>query len=177
MTTDGKGSFAFPDSTASSRLRSFYRLERIVVTAPTLRIRAAADGPVVLSGTGQPGQMYSVLGSEDLKVWTVVGVVKIDAGGSFQFTDPAAKSRPRFFYRLQSIPVTGPKLQIRASAGGPMVLSATGQAAQTYIVLSSQNLTTWTAVGTMTLDAAGSGQFTDPTGNSRPHCMYRLLAQ
>jgi hypothetical protein len=43
--------------------------------------------------------------------------------------------------------------------------------------MSSQDLTTWTLIGTVTLDANGSCAFTDPTGSSL-HCgYYRLQGQ
>jgi hypothetical protein len=174
-TTDVNGLFAFSDPAAQSRPRGFYRLQSIAVPVPGLQIHAAAGGPITLSGTGQPGQAYKVLCSEDLKIWTVIGVVTLDAGGSFQFTDPAATSRPRGFYRLQSIARTAPMLQIHASAAGSVALSGVGQPGQTYNVLCSQDLAAWTSIGTMTLDATGSGQFTDPAGNIRPRCFYRLL--
>jgi hypothetical protein len=75
-----------------------------------------------------------------------------------------------------SIQATPPTLQISAAAGGSVVLSIVGQPGQAYNVLSSQDLATWTLVGTVTLDATGSSQFTDPAGTSRPNCMYRLQA-
>jgi hypothetical protein len=62
-------------------------------------------------------------------------------------------------------------------AGNSVVLSVIGQPGQTYNVLSSQNLTAWTLIGTVTLDATGGCQFTDPAGTSRPNCMYCLQGQ
>jgi hypothetical protein len=55
-----------------------------------------------------------------------------------------------------------------------MRLDATGNPGQTYNVFSSQDFNTWTLIGTMTLDASGAGEFTDPAGASRPSCIYRL---
>jgi hypothetical protein len=177
VTIDDGGSFQFTDPAASSRPKSFYRLQTLVVMPPKLQIRASAGGPVTLSGTGQAGQMYNVLCSPDLKVWTVLGVVTINAGGSFQFIDPAGTSLPKRFYRLQSIAVTAPTLQIRASAGGPATLTGTGQAGQTYNVQYSQDLKVWTVIGAVTIDTGGSFKFTDPAAATRPIGLYRLQGQ
>ena len=76
-----------------------------------------------------------------------------------------------------SIAATPPVFQIHTVAGNSVVLSVIGQPGQTYNVLSSQNLTAWTLIGTVTLDATGGCQFTDPAGTSRPNCMYCLQGQ
>ena len=54
---------------------------------------------------------------------------------------------------------------------------AVGQPGQTYNVLSSQDLVNWTVIGTITLDATGSGQVTDPASSSLPNSYYRLQGQ
>ena len=144
----------------------------IVAAPPRLQIRTAPGGVIALSGTGQPGQTYNVLCSEDVKAWTVLGTVTADTSGSFQFSDPAASSRPIRMYRLQS--VTPPKLQIRIAPGGVIALSGTAQPGQRYNVLCSEDLKAWTVLGTVTADASGSFQFTDPAASSRPIRMYRL---
>ncbi len=155
------------------------RLGTISITAapPKLQIRSVPGGPVVLSGTGQAGQKYNVLSSQNFTTWTPIGVVTTDASGSFTFTDPAGTSRPRCLYRLQRLAVTQPKLQIGASAGGPVVLSGTGQAGQTYNVQCSQNSKVWTVIGTVTIGASGSFAFADYAANTRPSSMYRLQGQ
>ncbi len=139
-----------------------------VVPAPT---------PITLSETGgQPGQTYNILASPDLKTWTIIGTMTLDATGSGQFTDPEGASGPSRLYRLASIAVTAPTLQIQAVAGA-VTLSGTGQSGQMYNVLSSQDFATWTLIGTVTVDAGGSFQFADPAGTSRPRCFYRLQGQ
>jgi hypothetical protein len=155
------------------------RLGTISITAAPagLQIRTSLGGPVVLSGIGQAGQRYNVLRSEDFTAWTAIGTVTTDASGSFAFTDPAGSRRPRCLYRLQRLAATQPRLQIRASAGGPVILSGTGQAGRTYNVQYSQNSRVWTVIGTVTINTSGSFTFTDPAGNTRPSCMYRLQGQ
>jgi hypothetical protein len=129
---------------------------------------------VVLTVTGQAGQTCTVLCSQDLKTWNSIGTVKLDSRGSAQFTDPASTSQPNRVYRVQSITLLSPRLQIRVVAGGQIILSGTGPSGQSYKVLSSPDFKTWTLIGKMTLDSTGSGVFTDPAGNSRPECFYRL---
>lgn len=158
---------------ANTRLGSI----SIAAAPPELRIRTVPDGSVILTGTGQPGQTYKVRCSTNLRSWTVIGTVTIDGSGSFQFSDPAAQSRPRRMYRLERITVTPPRLQIYAAAGGPVILDATGESGQTYTVLCSEGLRAWSVIGTLMLDANGWGQFTDLTGTSRPNRMYRLQGQ
>ena len=61
-----------------------------------------------------------------------------------------------------------------APSQASVVMSVTGLAGQTYTILSSDDLETWTAIGTVTLDASGSAQSSDPEGISHPSRMYRL---
>jgi len=72
---------------------------------------------------------------------------------------------------------TAPKLQIQAVTGGPVILTGRGQSGQSYDVQCSQDLQTWSLIGTMTLDASGSGHFTDPAGAGRAKSFYRLQGQ
>jgi hypothetical protein len=132
---------------------------------------------VVLSVMGLAGLSYNVLWSKDLVTWTVIGTLTLDDTGAGQFTDPAGTSRPRSFYRLLDIALTPPKLQIRASTGGPVVLSGTGPAGGKYYVQCTEDIKVWTVIGTVTPDVNGSFTFTDPAGNSRPRCLYRLQQQ
>ena len=74
-------------------------------------------------------------------------------------------------------PPSGLTLQIHLGAGGSIVLSALGQPGEVYNVLSSQDLNTWTNIGALTLDAAGSGQFTDPATARPPNSFYCLEGQ
>jgi hypothetical protein len=71
-------------------------------TPPTLRINTAATDSVVLGVTGQPGQTYNVMCSQDFASWTLIGTVTLDASGCCQFTDPACSSRPNRVYCLQA---------------------------------------------------------------------------
>jgi len=58
-----------------------------------------------------------------------------------------------------------------------MTLYAEGEPGQAYEVRASQDFVRWILIGTMTLDADGLGEFTDPAGTQRPKCFYRLQGQ
>ena len=162
----------------------------VVATAPNLKmsvvtttstnqsgIGLSRQSSILLSATGQPGQTYYVMCSQDLVTWTLIGTLTLDATGSGDFTDPAGISRPRSFYRLQSISLTPPNLRISAAAGGSIVLSGTGPAGGAFNVQCTEDCKAWTVIGSVTLDLSGSFTFTDPVGNSRPMRMYRLQSQ
>jgi hypothetical protein len=55
-----------------------------------------------------------------------------------------------------------------------VVLSGVGQAGHTYDVEATQNLKTWTKIGTVTIGADGSFQYTDPTLATYAARFYRL---
>jgi hypothetical protein len=76
-----------------------------------------------------------------------------------------------------SITATPPTLQMRPAAGGSVVFSIIGQPSQSYNVMSTQDFVAWTLAGTVTLDANGLGEFTDPAGSSLPSSYYRLQGQ
>src|ERR1019366_7487959 len=177
VTPDASGSFTFTDPAGTSLPMCLYRLQLVQVTTPNLQICASPDGTVILSGAGQAGQTYNVVACQDLKAGTVFGTLTPDVGVDFPFPDPAGTSLPMCLYRIQPFSVVPPTLQICASAGAPITLCGTGQPGQRYNVLSSQDLVSWTPIGTMTLDATGAGQFTDPASPSLPNCFYRLQAQ
>ena len=70
------------------------------VVCPTVQISFAL-GQLTLTGTGQAGTNYNVLGSPDLTNWPVIGSTTASTNGMLQFTDPAGTSLPTCFYRLQ----------------------------------------------------------------------------
>jgi len=150
----------------------------ILAMPPKLQVHAVPGGSVTLTATGQPGQSYKVVCSQDLRTWAIIGTMTLGANGLGEFTDPVGNCQKSRIYRLEDIPVALPaELQVQTSAGGPVILSGTGQKGQTYSILSSQDLNTWTAIGTTTIDSGGSFTFTDPSGSTRPNRLYRLQKQ
>ena len=87
----------------------------IAARAPMLRIGRGAiaanaltgsavttQAPFTLSADGPPGQVFSILATQDLMNWTVIGTMTLDGTGVGEFTDPASSTLPLSYYRLQS---------------------------------------------------------------------------
>ena len=68
---------------------------------PTVRLRVASSGQVVLTLGGRVGHTYDVQATPDLETWTVIGTVAIEASGSAVFIDPQATDFPERFYRTR----------------------------------------------------------------------------
>jgi hypothetical protein len=65
------------------------------------------------------------------------------------------------------------RLQIRPVPGGRILLGA-GGIGHSYDILASQDLCSWKAIGTVTVDGSGSFDFTDPVASSYSSRFYRL---
>jgi hypothetical protein len=91
----------------TNRLESPFSGE-ISYTAPlvsnlaTLKLRPAPTGQIQLNGTGPIGYMYSLMSSSDLKNWSTLATVIMDATGSFMFLDTPKPGNANF-YRLRQI--------------------------------------------------------------------------
>lgn len=109
------------------------------------------------------------------------GIVNgLQPGGTYYFATTArdasgSESAPsnEAFYR---VPFGGANLQIRPVSGGGLMLSVTGGNNQTYEILTSTNLTTWTAITRLTLNALGSETFIDFNGAVGPRRFYTTRA-
>jgi hypothetical protein len=74
----------------------------------------------------------------------------------------------------EAISVPGqPGVRIGITPAKQAVLTVTGLIGHTYEVLASTNLTAWTVIGTVTLGASGSVEFTDTNAASFPKRFYR----
>ena len=69
-----------------------------------------------------------------------------------------------------------PNVQIRAASAGQFVLTVSGVIGQTYQVEATQDFKTWATIGTVTLGASGSLDFTDTNAASFPQRFYRTQA-
>jgi hypothetical protein len=57
---------------------------------------------------------------------------------------------------------------------GQFTLNVSGTAGHTYAIEATEDLMTWTIIGTVTLDAGGSLDFTDTDAANYPQRFYRI---
>jgi len=65
------------------------------------------------------------------------------------------------------------QVQIRSAPAGQFILTVSGPTGQTYDVQATQDLKTWTVIGTVTVGAGGSLDFTDTNAANFPQRFYR----
>ena len=70
-----------------------------------------------------------------------------------------------------------PALQLLAASAGQVVVNLSGQIGSTYAVQASQDLMTWTTIGTVTIGAGGASSFTDINAANFPQRFYRTQAE
>ena len=66
-----------------------------------------------------------------------------------------------------------PGAEISVTAAGQANLTLNGLIGHTYEIQATENLTTWTVIGTLILDANGSGNFSDTNAASYTKRFYR----
>lgn len=66
-----------------------------------------------------------------------------------------------------------PTVQVRTASAGQFAMTVSGLIGQTYEIEATQDFITWTVIGTVTLDASGSVDFTDTNSASFPQRFYR----
>jgi hypothetical protein len=73
-----------------------------------------------------------------------------------------------------TVPTTAlARLQIRPAPAKQIILTVTGPIGHTYEILATQTFTAWTVIGTMTMGAGGSFDFTDTNAAGFPRRFYR----
>jgi hypothetical protein len=70
----------------------------------------------------------------------------------------------------------GALIQINVAANRQVILMVAGQNGQTYDIEASQTLTSWTVIGSVTVGASGSANFTDVNAASFGKRFYRTRA-
>ena len=151
----------------------------VPVKSPSLQVQGMAAGQFVLSMAGQIDHTYEIQATQDFKTWTTIGSVTMAIGGSLSFIDTNAQNFSQRFYRAcdaQSLmPLGAPAVQIRKSTtvAGQFILTAIGQIDHTYEIQATQDFKTWTTIGSVTLGASGSLDFTDPSSQDFPERFYR----
>lgn len=68
---------------------------------PNVQIQNRTAGKFTLNITGAPGQILDVEATTDLKTWTVIDTVTLDASGVLNFNDPNMAAHAKRFYRIR----------------------------------------------------------------------------
>jgi hypothetical protein len=68
----------------------------------------------------------------------------------------------------------GAKLQIRGASNGQFVLTAAGLDGHTYDIEATEDFSSWTVIGTVTVGPSGSEDFTDTNAANFPQRFYRM---
>jgi hypothetical protein len=181
VTAAPDGSVTFVDVSAGQYPSRFYRLHdttyALAGNLPRMSMTPTPSGLADLQLTGQVGHRYDILASQNLEVWTVIGTVTAGASGVCAFRDPMASHYPSRFYRLHETTYTPdgtPQLRILAGKAGTTSLQVAGQVGHVYDILASQDLTVWTAIGTVTAGVNGLSLYHDPKAGRYPARYYRL---
>jgi hypothetical protein len=72
---------------------------------------------------------------------------------------------------LQAFP--GAQMQIQAMDSGQFLLTVAGMTGHTYDIEATEDFSAWTVIGTVTLDASGTTNFTDADAPNFPQRFYR----
>ena len=72
------------------------------------------------------------------------------------------------------VPTTRPAVQLQVTRAKQFVLTVTGMIGHTYNIQATQDLKTWTVIGTVTVGAGGSSTFTDTNAASFSRRFYRI---
>jgi hypothetical protein len=67
----------------------------------------------------------------------------------------------------------GPGVRLRVAPDKSVVVTVTGTAGRVYDILATQNLVNWTVIGSVTLGASASFDFTDASAANYPSRYYR----
>jgi hypothetical protein len=144
----------------------------------TVRALGMSDGQFTLTVSGLVGHTYDLEATEDFSTWTVIGTVTVGSSGSLDFIDPNAANFSQRLYRTRDVQVSGQQtpsvqIQIRGVSGGQFVLTVVGLSGHTYDLEATEDFSTWTVIGTVTVSSSGSQDFTDMNAADYAQRFYR----
>jgi hypothetical protein len=73
-----------------------------------------------------------------------------------------------------TVPAPAPQVSLQAMPANQFLLTVAGSSGQTYNISASENLTTWTVIGTVTIGSNGLATFTDTNAVNFSRRFYRL---
>ena len=121
------------------------------------------------------GLASGVYCSVEFVTGTNVTITGLAAGTTYYFAATAvdANGDESQFSNETGYTTGVPAVGVRAASAGQFVLTVSGLIGQTYDIEASQDLMNWTNIGTVTLGASGSLDFTDTNAASFPQRFYR----
>lgn len=109
---------------------------------------------------------------------TSLTVSNLVPGATYYFaatTYDAAGSESAFSSEVSyTVPAPPPGLQLVVTLAKQFILTVTGLNGHTYDIQATRDFKTWTVIGTVTLGAGGSLDFTDPNAASYSSRFYRI---
>jgi hypothetical protein len=106
----------------------------------------------------------------------VAGVTYYFAATAYDSTGAQSDYSTEVAYTVPTtVTITPAQVQIRSAPAGQLILTVSGSSGQTYNVQATQDLKTWTVIGTTTIGAGGSLDFTDTNEASFPQRFYRTV--
>jgi hypothetical protein len=72
-----------------------------------------------------------------------------------------------------TVPTPAQRVKLQVTPAKQFILTVTGPVGRTYDILATQDFKTWTVIGTVTVGATGSLDFTDTNAASFPRRFYR----
>lgn len=125
---------------------------------------------------GASGDYTNLINAGNVTNATIYG---LSAGATYYFAATAYDSlgdQSAFSMELSyTVPTTLASLQIRAAPAGGFILTVAGPIGQTNEVLATQDFTTWTVIGTVTVGAGGWMDFTDTNAANFSQRYYQTL--
>ncbi len=73
-----------------------------------------------------------------------------------------------------TVPTPLPAVQLQVTPAKQFILTITGQTGHTYNIQATQDFKTWTVIGSVTVGASGSSNFTDTNAASFSKRFYRI---
>ena len=166
-----------PNATSAEKIYRAVPLPGSVPPAPRLSGFKLGNGVFSFVLNGPAGSNYVIQASTDLVHWTPFSTNTVSPDGAVAIVD-LNPTFPQKFYRAASFnnsaflplpQLSGSKL---GSAGFSFVLN--GAAGHTYDIQATQDFSAWTVIGTVTMGANGSSNFTDTNSASFSRRFYRL---